>query len=124
MYFGAWNLGFKLFMSKRAEQVSEVIKHKLNEYIIRELEPPKDTLITITQIETSEDLKYTLIYVSILPINKTGTALKFLNNNLGRMKHHLDNKLRLHHMPKLKIVVDDSALKSRKIEREIEKFDT
>jgi len=111
-------------MSKRAEQVSEVIKHELNEYIIRELESPKDTLITITQIETSADLKHTMIYVSILPLNKTGSALRFLNNNLGRMKHYLDNKLRLYHIPKLKVVVDDSALKLRKIEREIERFDT
>ncbi|MBU1130768.1 30S ribosome-binding factor RbfA [Patescibacteria group bacterium] len=110
-------------MSKRSEQVSEVIKHQLNEFIIKELEPPKDSLITITKIETSEDLKYTLIFVSILPVNKTGTAFKFLNNNLGRMRHHLNKNLKIHHIPQLKIVVDDSALKTRKVEREIEKLD-
>lgn len=109
-------------MSKRSEQISEVIRQHLNDFIIRELELPKNSLITITKIETSEDLKHTFIYVSILPVNKTGTALRFLNDNLGRMRHHLNENLRVHHIPKLKIVVDDSALKTRGVEREIEEL--
>lgn len=109
-------------MSKRSEQVSEVIRRELNEFIIRGLEPPKDLLITITKIETSEDLKHTQIFASILPINKTGTAIRFLNNNLGRMRHFLTQKLKLFHIPELKIIIDGSALKARKIERELEKL--
>lgn len=107
---------------KRAEQVSELIKRELNHYIIRELESPRDTLITITNVETSGDLKYTLIYVSVLPVNKISTALKFLSNNLGRLRHYLNQRLKIFHIPELKIVVDDSALKIRSVEREIEKI--
>lgn len=109
-------------MSKRSEQISEVIRRELNEFIIRELEPPKDLLITITKIETSEDLKHAKISTSILPITKTGTAIRFLSNNLGRMRHLLTQKLTLFHIPQLKIVIDESALKARKIERELERL--
>ena len=109
-------------MSKRVEQISEVIRRELNEFIIRELEPPSDILITVTDIKTTNDIKHTIIFISVLPINKVGLALKFLNNRLGRIKHHLSQRLRLHHLPELKVVADDSALKSRKVERELERL--
>jgi ribosome-binding factor A len=113
---------FKGMSSKRAQQVSEVIRHELNNFIIKELELPKDTLMTITKIESSNDFKYTVVYVSVLPINKAATVLRFLNNNLGQMRHHLTQRLRIYHTPELKFVVDDSLLKVRNVEREIEKL--
>lgn len=107
---------------KRAEQVSELIKHEINQFIVKELEPPLGTLITITQISTSADLKNTLIYFSVLPVNKTGTATRFLNNNLGRLRHFLNQRIKIFHLPEIKLTVDDSALKVRKVEREIDKI--
>jgi ribosome-binding factor A len=80
-------------------------------------------LITITKIETTEDLKHAQIFTSILPINKTGTAIRFLNSNLGRMRHFLTQRVKLFHIPDLKVMIDDSAFKARKIERELEKLE-
>jgi len=107
---------------KRAEQVSDLIKRELSHYLIQELESPRDTLITITNVETSGDLKHALVYVSVLPVNKAGVALKFLNNSLGRLRHYLNQRLKIFHIPELKIVVDNSLLKVRSVEREIEKI--
>lgn len=107
---------------RRAEQISEVIARELNNYLIKELETPKNILITITRVVTSDDLKHSVIYLSILPLNKTASALRFFTANLGGMRRHISSKIKLFHAPDFKVVVDDSALKTRIIDREIEKI--
>ena len=69
-------------MSQRSEQIAEVIHHELNNFLIKEAEPPKDTLITITGVEVTKDLEHAFINISILPINKTGTALDFFKRTI------------------------------------------
>ena len=107
-------------MSKRSEQISEVIKHELNNYLIKESEPPKDTLLTITKVEVTEDLERAFISLSVLPINKTGTVLKFIKKELREASRYLKKHMALRRVPKLEIVVDDSALKLRSIDRALD----
>jgi ribosome-binding factor A len=107
-------------MSQRAEQIAEVIQRELNNFFIKEVEFSKDMLVTLTQVKVTPDLKHAYLYLSILPITKTGEALKQVNRNLGRARSHLSKKITLWKSPDLKAIVDDSALKDRKIERVLE----
>jgi ribosome-binding factor A len=109
-------------MSHRAEQVSELLKQEMNNFLIKEAEPPRDMLITITEVEVTQDLEQAWVKVSILPINQTGLALRFLTRQLHEMNRYLQRHMRLRKIPKIEFKVDDFALKYRKVEREIEKF--
>lgn len=107
-------------MSKRSEQISEVLKHELNNYLIKEAEPPKDTLITITKVEVTQDLERAFISLSVLPIDKTGTVLKFMKREMREASRYLKKHMALRRVPRLEIVVDDSALKLRSVDRALE----
>ena len=107
-------------MSQRSEQIAEVIQHELNNFLIKEAEPPKDSLITITGVEVSKDLEHAVIDISVLPINKTGTAMDFLKKNLFEAKKYLRKHSVLRRLPKIHLKVDDSALKNREIERALD----
>jgi ribosome-binding factor A len=107
-------------MAKRPEQIAEIIQHELNNFFIKEVEFSRDMLITLTQVRVTPDLKHAYLYISILPITKTREALKQINRHLGRARSYLSRKLTLWKSPDLKVLVDDSALKDRKIERVLE----
>ncbi len=109
-------------MPHRPEQISEVIKQELNNFLIKEAEPPINTLITITEAAVTPDLEQAWVKVSILPINQTGLVLRFLTRQLSGMNRYLQRHVRLRKIPKIEFKVDDYALKHRKVEREIEKF--
>lgn len=109
-------------MSKRAEQIAEIIQRKVNDFFVREIEFPLESLVTLTKIEVTPDLKQAVMYLSILPINQTGSVLKAVNKNLKQIRHFLGSQLKLRVAPHLKVVVDDSALKSRRIEKILEEL--
>ncbi|HAH04326.1 TPA: 30S ribosome-binding factor RbfA [Candidatus Komeilibacteria bacterium] len=104
-------------MPKRAEQIAEVIQRKLNDFFIREIEFPRDSLVTITNVRVTPDLKHAILLLSILPITKTGTVLKIITKRLGQARRFLSQQLTTRQCPELKLAVDDFALKNRKIEK-------
>jgi len=107
-------------MSKRAEQIAEVIQRDLSEFWIRELELGMDKLVTLTQVKVTPDLKHAYLYISVLPITKTGEAVKIITKNLGQARSYLSKRLKVWKCPDLRVSVDDSALKTRKIDRVLE----
>lgn len=109
-------------MSSRSEKLAEIIQREINDFLMREVEFPLDSLVTLTRVEVTPDLKQAFLYLSILPITKTSSILKLINRYLGRARHFLSKKLTLYQCPTLKFVVDDSALKNRKIEKALEEL--
>jgi len=109
-------------MSQRAEQIAEVIHRKMNDFFMREVEFPKDSLVTITKVEVTPDLKYAILLLSILPITKIGTILKIINRRLKYARHFLSGYLTTRLCPELKVTIDDFALKNREIEKALEEI--
>ena len=110
-------------MSHRSEQLAEVIQRELNNFLIKEAEPPRNILITLTKTEVTNDLEHAFVDISVLPIGQTGTALEFLKKNLFWAKKYLRQHSLLRKLPEIHLKVDDSALKRRKIERELDKLE-
>ena len=105
---------------QRAEQIAEVIQRKMNDFFIREVEFPQDVMVTITEVEVTPDLKHALMLLSVLPITKTGTILKMVNSRLKHARHFLSAQMTMRQCPELKVTIDNSALKHRKIEKILE----
>jgi len=92
----------------REEQVSQVILEEFNNFLVRDLEMPRDCLVTVTKVEVTNDLKQAFIFLSILPINRVGTVLEFMNHHLGEAAMYLSKHLKLRIVPKLNLKIDDS----------------
>lgn len=109
-------------MSK-AQQLDQIIKHYIAEIIISEIEAP-NFLITISEVRCSSDLSHAKIFVSILPDNFSGTALKRLRGKSGHLSKILKSRANLVRVPKLLWSIDDGLKISSKIDEvfdEIEK---
>ena len=107
-------------MPRRIEQVDSFIQEELNNIFLEELELPKNNLVTITKVVTNKGLGLAKIYLSILPIDQEEAILKQLKKQSGYFRHLLSEKFQGYHIPRLEFIFDDSLLKQRLVEREIE----
>jgi len=107
-------------MSQRAEQLAEILIREFNTFLIKDAEPPRDIFITLTGVTMTDDLENALIQVSVLPVNKSGTALEFLKKVTPAALRYLGKHMVLRILPRLRYQVDDFALKHRNVERALE----
>ena len=110
--------------------------HRINEEVQRELasllrtvkDPRvKDTMLSITHVDTTTDLRYAKIYVSALDKTQEKEALKGLKSAAGYLRRELGAALQLRYTPELQFIADDSIAHGahilevlRKVEREDE----
>jgi len=109
-------------MTRRSEQLAEVIHHEFNNFLVREIELPLDILVTVTAVRVTPDLKHAYLSLSILPITKVGGTLKIFSKILPGARRYLSSRLKIRQCPELHCVVDDSALKERKVGRVLDKL--
>ena len=103
-------------MSHRTLQVGEVLLREISQIIARDVEPPRDCLITVMRVEVTPDLHQAKVFVSILPENKTGSALKKLQQQTGEIQRLLNAKLTMKFSPRIQWAVDLTNVKYAQID--------
>jgi ribosome-binding factor A len=95
--------------SNRIGRINEEIQKELSS-AIRNLKDPRvaDTMISITHVETTPDLRYAKVYVSFLQEDKAAGALKGLKSAGGYLRRELGSALNLRYTPELVWALDDS----------------
>jgi ribosome-binding factor A len=95
--------------SNRIGRINEEIQKELAS-LIRNLKDPRvqDTMISITHVETTPDLRYAKVYASFLDENKADDALKGLKSASGYLRRELGAALKLRYTPELVWALDDS----------------
>ena len=95
--------------SNRIGRINEEIQKELAN-LIRNLKDPRvqDTMISITHVETTPDLRYAKVYVSFLQEERAKDALKGLQSAGGYLRRELGRALNLRYTPELNWALDDS----------------
>ena len=95
--------------SNRIGRINEEIQKELSN-LIRNLKDPRvqDTMISLTHVETTPDLRYAKVYASFLQEEKAADALKGLKSASGYLRRELGAKLKLRYTPELVWELDDS----------------
>ena len=95
--------------SNRINRINEEIQKELSS-LLRTVKDPRvqDTMISITRVETTPDLRYTKVYVSFLQEEKAKEALKGLQSAGGFLRRQLGSNLKLRYAPEIVWALDDS----------------
>ena len=95
--------------SNRINRINEEIQKELSS-LLRNVKDPRvqDTMISITRVETTPDLRYTKVYVSFLQSEKADEALKGLKSAAGFLRRQLGTNLKLRYAPEIVWALDDS----------------
>ena len=95
--------------SNRIGRINEEIQKELAS-LLRNLKDPRvqSTMISITHVETTPDLRYAKVYASFLDESKAEEALKGLKSAGGYLRRELGHALNLRYTPELMWALDDS----------------
>ncbi len=108
-------------MNSRINRINEEISKEICA-ILRTVKDPRvaQAFISVTNVDTTADLKYSKIYYSVLGEHDAELA-KGLKSALGYIRHELAQRLDLRITPELKFIPDDSMEKGSHISELIAK---
>jgi len=109
-------------VSKRIPRVNQLIQQELSQIILREIEFPKDILVTVTRIETSSNLIESKIYVSVMPEEKTSKVFQILNRQVYELQQKLNQRLQMRPIPRIKFIEEKETKEAGKIEEILERL--
>ena len=95
--------------SNRIGRINDEIRKELAE-LLRNVKDPRvqGTMISITRVEATPDLRYAKVYASFLQEEKAADALKGLKSASGYLRRELGSALNLRYTPELVWELDDS----------------
>ena len=95
--------------SNRINRINEEIQKELST-LLRSVKDPRvqDTMISITRVETTPDLRYTKVYVSFLQEERVKEAMAGLKSAAGFLRRQLGSNLKLRYAPEIVWAQDDS----------------
>lgn len=105
----------------RTEKINGLLRSELANLISRDFDSD-ECLITITYVLCSSDLRYAKAGISVLPENKSGTALKNLRKHSSEFRNNLKKKLNLKYIPKINWIIDANERHALEIEEVLKKI--
>ena len=95
--------------SNRIATINQEIQKELSS-LLRTVKDPRvqDTMISITRVETTPDLRFTKVYVSFLQNERAADGMKGLKSAAGYLRRQIAANLQLRHAPEIQWALDDS----------------
>ncbi|MDR3609193.1 MAG: 30S ribosome-binding factor RbfA [Ignavibacteriaceae bacterium] len=109
-------------MSHRIEKIEHLIKEEISLIFLNKMQDPALSLLTITNVKVSPDLKLCKIYLSVFDKDKRELVLQKIKTSTGYLRSELAQRIRIRYIPELKFFIDDTADYVEKIENLIKKI--
>ena len=110
--------------SNRLGRINEEIQRELAD-LLRELKDPRvhKTMLSITRVETTPDIHYAKVYVSLLDKEYTKETMAGLKSSAGYLRRALGKSLQLRYTPEIQWQADDSITQGAHILDILSKLD-
>ena len=97
-------------MTRRTLRINELLRREISQLLSQQIKDPRlSGLVSITQADTSPDLRNATVSVSVMGNQEDKeAAIRGLTSASGFLRKELYLRLTLKHVPQLKFVLDDS----------------
>ena len=95
--------------SNRIGRINEEIQRELSD-LLRTVKDPRvqKTMVSVTRVDTTADLRYAKVYVSVYDKDQAKEVFKGLKSSGGYLRHELASRLSLRYTPELVWTEDHS----------------
>ena len=108
------------FMTQRILKINKLIKQELGKIILTDVDFSKNIILTITKVDTSADLRYADVFISVLPDEMDIEIEKKLKESIYFIQGKLNRKLHMKPLPRIRFMIDKSGEYVEKIGKIIE----
>ncbi len=104
-------------MSQRIIKLNKLIRTHLGEIFQRELSLKPGVFVTISKVDTTPDLRYTRVLLSVFPFKDSQYVLKTVGKEKYSLQGALNRKLVTKPLPRLVFQIDSTEEKADEIEK-------
>lgn len=105
----------------RTERIAETLKEEIAQIVGYELEDPRLTMVTVTDVRVANDLRDASVYVTVQGDEREhNVALRALEHAAPYVRRQLGFSLNLRHTPVLHFVRDTVEEKAERVETLLE----
>ena len=108
--------------TNRIDKVNSLIQEELGKIILKEIEFPQGSLVTLTRVETSVDLANSRIYIAVLPQENVKRVLEILGKMIFVLQKTLNKRLKMRPIPKIRFVEEKQTGSVARIESLLEQI--
>ena len=111
-------------MRIRPERVAQQMRREIAALLEHKMRDPRlGTMISVTDVEVTNDLSAAKVYVSVLATgDERDRALAALASATGFIRHELGDALGLREVPELRFVLDTSIERGARVEEILRKL--
>jgi ribosome-binding factor A len=107
----------------RTERIAETLREEIAQIVGFELEDPRLTMVTVTEVRVADDLRDASIYVTVQGDEREHQqALKALEHAAPYVRRQLGFSLNLRHTPVLHFVRDTVEEKAERVDALLEEI--
>lgn len=88
-------------MSERIRKVNSLIFHELSALINKDVDFKNGVFVTISRVDTTDDLRYARVFVKVFPNKENNYGIKTLEHERNHLQKILHKKLHLKILPKI-----------------------
>ena len=105
----------------RMRRVNEAVKEVLSSHLAAGLKDPRIGFVTVTGVDTSPDLRFARVYVSVLgDQDERSAALEGLTSSRGFLQSQIAHELRMKRTPALSFIYDETVERADRMTRLID----
>lgn len=104
-------------MSQRIEKINSLIRKHIAEILTKNLSLKLGVFLTVAKVDTTADLRYTRISLSVFPEKEIHYVEATLKKEIRQLQKALHGKLHMKPLPKLVFLTDTTEAAADKIER-------
>ena len=103
-------------MTQRTDRIDELLRQEMTDILAREVDDPQIGFATITDVETTPDLRHARMSVSVIgqPEERKAT-LAAMGRAMPFVRHELGKRLRLKRIPEFHIELDDTVERGTRV---------
>ena len=106
----------------KIERLNHAFQEEISMILMTEIKDEDIRFVTITGVDTTNDLSFAKVYFTVLDQDKKDTTLEALNKAASFIRGKLSERVEIRHTPELKFIYDTSIEYGEHIEEIIEKI--
>ncbi|MFA7169301.1 MAG: ribosome-binding factor A [Candidatus Paceibacterota bacterium] len=108
-------------MSERIAKVNKLLKQEVGKLILEDVDFAVGLVVTVIKADTSPDLHYGDIYISVMPKEREEEVLQNLEENVYALQQKINRKLFMKPVPMIRFRLDLSGDNADRINEIIRK---
>jgi len=107
---------------KRSERVRQLLKEETADIIMHKVKDPRLGMVSVTDVEVTEDLKSARVFVSVFEEGESALAMEILNSAKSFIRSELARRVRMKFIPSLEFRLDTTVRYASRIEGLLKKL--